>query len=82
MTDNLFIICDGMYARHQKSTNNEYQVTSFGEKESPSLQILHYLYDWLTFVFDRGLEKKKFKVLMPALKDKRKELRAEESKSV
>jgi hypothetical protein len=23
--DNLFLICDGTYARHQKSTNNEYQ---------------------------------------------------------
>ncbi|XP_036143574.1 uncharacterized protein LOC118645866 isoform X2 [Monomorium pharaonis] len=34
--DNLFLICDGTYARHQKSTNNEYQKKSFsGQKKVP-----------------------------------------------
>ncbi|EZA55469.1 hypothetical protein X777_04750 [Ooceraea biroi] len=34
--DNLFLICDGTYARHQKSTNIEYQRKSFsGQKKVP-----------------------------------------------
>jgi len=36
VNDNLFLICDGTYARHQKSTNNEYQRKSFsGQKKVP-----------------------------------------------
>ena len=32
----LFLICDGTYARHQKSTNNEYQMKSYsGQKKVP-----------------------------------------------
>lgn len=34
--DQLFLICDGTYARHQKSTNNEYQRKSYsGQKKVP-----------------------------------------------
>lgn len=34
--DNLILICDGTYARHQKCTNNEYQRKSFsGQKKVP-----------------------------------------------
>lgn len=34
--DKLFLICDGTYARHQKSTNNEYQRKSYsGQKKVP-----------------------------------------------
>jgi len=122
--DNLFLICDGTYARHQKSTNNEYQRKSFsGQKKVPLCKPFTicttdgYIVDMLgpyfanqndaeilkniiqdpnglyklllkgdTFVLDRGfrdivddLEKKKFKVLMPALKGKRKQLSTKES---
>ena len=36
VSNNIFIICDGTYARHQKSTNNEYQRKSFsGQKKVP-----------------------------------------------
>ena len=34
--DKLMLICDGTYARHQKSSNNEYQRKSFsGQKKTP-----------------------------------------------
>ena len=36
LNGNLFLICDGTYARHQKSTNNEYQRKSYsGQKKVP-----------------------------------------------
>lgn len=118
--DKLFLICDGTYARHQKSTNNEYQRKSFsGQKKVPlckpfticttdgfvvdmlgpylanqnDAQILESIIDdheslpkilneGDIFVLDRGfrdikgkLEEKKFQVLMPALKGKRKQLK-------
>ncbi|KYN04658.1 hypothetical protein ALC62_04469 [Cyphomyrmex costatus] len=93
--DNLFLICDGTYARHQKSTNNEYQRKSFsGQKKVPLCKpftiypngLSKFLTEGDTFVLDRGfrdikdaLEKKKFTVLMPALKGKRKQLSTKES---
>lgn len=122
--DNLFLIYDGTYARHQKSTNNDYQRKSFsGQKKVPLCKPFTicttdgYVVDILgpylanqndadilkiimqdpngltkflkkndTFVLDRGfrdivnyLEEKNFKVLMPALKGKRKQLTTEES---
>ncbi|XP_011873641.1 PREDICTED: uncharacterized protein LOC105565230, partial [Vollenhovia emeryi] len=122
--DNLFLIYDGTYARHQKSTNNEYQRKSFsGQKKVPLCKPFTicttdgYVVDMLgpylanqndaeilktiiqdpnglckflkkndTFVLDRGfrdivndLEENNFKVLMPALKGKRKQLTTEES---
>ncbi|KMQ84444.1 hypothetical protein RF55_17732, partial [Lasius niger] len=120
--ENMFLICDGTYARHQKSTNSEYQRKSFsGQKKVPLckpfticatdgyvvdmvflanqndadiLKIImedpnglsKFLKEGDTFVLDRGfrdiksdLEEKKFKVLMPALKGKRKQLTTEES---
>lgn len=122
--DKLFLICDGTYARHQKSTNNEYQRKSFsGQKKVPlckpfticttdgfvvdmlgpffanqnDAQILEsiledpeslskVLNEGDIFILDRGfrdikdkLEEKNFRVLMPALKGKRKQLTTEES---
>lgn len=122
--DNLILIYDGTYARHQKSTNNEYQRKSFsGQKKVPLCKPFTicttdgYIVDMLgpylanendanilkdiiensndlcrilerndVFVLDRGfrdvkkdLEEKHFKVLMPALKGKRKQLSTEES---
>ena len=36
INNKLFLICDGTYARHQKSTNNEYQMKSYsGQKKVP-----------------------------------------------
>ena len=35
--DQLFLICDGMYARHQKSTNDEYQRKSYSGQEKVPL---------------------------------------------
>ena len=41
VSDNLFIICDGTYTRHEKSTNNEYQRKSFsGQKKVPLCKLL------------------------------------------
>ncbi|KMQ84861.1 hypothetical protein RF55_16997, partial [Lasius niger] len=124
VNDNFFIICDGTYARHQKSTNNEYQRKSFsGQKKVPLCKPFTlcttdgYIVDMLgpylanqndaeilksviedpnslrkflkegdIFVLDRGfrdvkdiLGKENFRVLMPALKGKRKQLSTEES---
>ena len=123
-SDHLFIICDGMYARHQKNTNKEYQRKSFsGQKEVPlckpftictndcfaidmlgsypankndaeilknSLEdsngLRNFFKEGDTFVLYRGysdivcnLEETKFKVLMPALNGKGRQLTAEES---
>ena len=122
--DQLFLICDGTYARHQKSTNNEYQRKSYsGQKKVPLCKpfticttdgyIVEMLGPYLAnqndadilksvfedpnglrtflkegdiFVLDRGfrdikekLEEENFKVLMPALKEKRKQLSTKES---
>ncbi|RYA67953.1 hypothetical protein DD595_25825, partial [Enterobacter cloacae complex sp. 4DZ3-17B2] len=122
--DKLFLICDGTYARHQKSSNNDYQRKSYsGQKKVPlckpfticttdgyvvdiagpflanqnDAQILETILEnpeglsklvneGDVFVLDRGfrdvkekLEEKKCRVLMPALKGKRKQLTAEES---
>ena len=34
LNENLFLICDGTYARHQKSSNNEYEKkTHSGQKK-------------------------------------------------
>lgn len=122
--ENLFLICDGTYARHQKSTNNEYQKKSFsGQKKTPLCKpfticttdgyivdmlgpypanendatilknvledpngLIRFLKEGDIFVLDRGfrdvksyIEEKNFKVLMPALKGKRKQLITEES---
>lgn len=119
VNDNLFLICDGTYARHQKSTNNEYERKSFsGQKKVPlckpftlyttdgyivdmlgpyfanqndaeilksviedSNSLRKFLKEGDIFVLDRGfrdikdiLEKENFRVLMPALKGKRKQL--------
>ncbi|XP_011251810.2 uncharacterized protein LOC105248620 [Camponotus floridanus] len=123
INDNLFLICDGTYARHQKSTNNEYQRKSFsGQKKVPLCKPFTlcttdgYIVDMLgpylanqndaeilksviedpnslrkflkegnIFVLDRGFRdikdilEKDFRVLMPALKGKRKQLSTEES---
>ncbi|GAB1860468.1 SWIM-type domain-containing protein [Camponotus japonicus] len=124
INNNLFLICDGTYVRHQKSTNNEYQRKSFsGQKKVPLCKPFTlcttdgYIVDMLgpylanqndaeilksviedpnslrkflkegdIFVLDRGfrdikdiLEKENFRVLMPALKGKRKQLSTEES---
>ena len=36
INNKLFLICDGTYAGHQKSTNNEYQMKSYsGQKKVP-----------------------------------------------
>ncbi|XP_018403017.1 PREDICTED: uncharacterized protein LOC108779943 [Cyphomyrmex costatus] len=124
VSDKLFVICDGTYARHQKSANNEFQRKSFsGQKKVPlckpfticttdgfivdmlgpypanlnDAEILKMLLkdpeglcklleegDYA--VLDRGfrdvkndLEDKNIKVLMPALKGKRKQLTTKES---
>ncbi|XP_025265235.1 uncharacterized protein LOC112638210 [Camponotus floridanus] len=123
INDNLFLICDGTYAHHQKSTNNEYQRKSFsGQKKVPLCKPFTlcttdgYIVDMLgpylanqndaeilksviedpnslrkflkegdIFVLDRGFRdikdilEKDFRVLMPALKGKRKQLSTEES---
>lgn len=118
------LICDGTYARHQKSTNNEFQRKSFsGQKKVPlckpfticttdgyvvdmlgpypanvnDAEILKTLLQGSNSLFklwkeddyavlDRGfrdvkaeMELKKIKVLMPALKGKRKQLTTNES---
>ena len=124
INNKLFLICDGTYARHQESTNNEYQMKSYsGQKKVPlckpfticttdgfivdmlgpylanqnDAEILksvvedphglrRFLKEGDVFVLDRGfrdvkekLEEQNFKVLMPALKGKRKQLSADES---
>ena len=43
-TDELMLICDGTYSRHQKSSNNEYQRKSYlGQKKVSLMQ--YYLYN-------------------------------------
>ena len=37
VSDDLFVICDGTYARHLKSTNNEYQRKYFSWRKKVSL---------------------------------------------
>lgn len=123
-SDKLFLIFDGTYARHKKSSNNDYQRKSYsGQKKVPlckpfticttdgyvvdmagpflanqnDAQILDIILsdpEGLSklikkediFVLDRGvrdikkkLEETEFRVLMPALKGKRKQLTTEES---
>ena len=121
----MLLIYDDTHARHQKSTNNEYQRKYFSlqkrvplSKPSTICTTDGYVVDMLgpypanqndadivktiiedpnglckflrtndVFVLDRGfrdavrgLEEKNFKVLIPALKSKRKKLSTEESK--
>ncbi|XP_068993908.1 uncharacterized protein [Neodiprion pinetum] len=97
LKDQLVLIFDGTYIRHQKSTNNNYQRKSYSGQEKVPLckpftictmngyivemegpfyatqndaEIVVYLYQ---------LEKRKYKVLMPALKGQRSQLTTEES---
>ncbi|KAL6431970.1 hypothetical protein ACFW04_007420 [Cataglyphis niger] len=77
--EHLFLICDGTYVRHQKSSNNEFQRKTYsGQKK------LWKENDIL--VLDRGfrdmkdkLELKKIRVLMHALKEKCKQLTTKKS---
>lgn len=122
--DSLILICDGTYARHQKSTNNEYQRKSFSGQKKTALckpfticttdghivdmlgpydanmndaQIMiHILTDpnglckllqpGDIFVLDRGfrdvvdlIKSKGYRVMMPALKGKQKQLTTKEA---
>lgn len=122
--DCLFIICDGTYLRHEKSSNNAYQRKAYsGQKKTPLCKpftictsngfvidlegpfeanlndaeilrlllgdpngLITILKKGDVFILDRGfrdvvpfLEEKGFKVLMPALKGKRKQLTCKES---
>ena len=48
LNEKLFLICDGTYARHQKSSNNEYileEILLWAE-EGSSLWTFHYLHNW------------------------------------
>lgn len=121
--EHLFLICDGTYARHQKSSNNEFQKKTYsGQKKVPLCKPFTicttdgYVIDMLgpypanlndaeilrtllqdpnglckllkendIMILDRGfrdvkaeLELKKIRVLMPALKGKRKQLTTKE----
>lgn len=122
--DKLILICDGTYARHQKSTNYKYQRKSFSSQKKVPLckpfticttdgyvvdmpgpylanvnnaEIMKTIIDQPNglcnlmrpddiFILDRGfrdvkshLEAKRFRVLIPALKGKRKQLTTTES---
>lgn len=124
LNDKLILICDGTCARHEKSSNNEYQRKSYsGQKKVPLCKpfticttdgyivdmlgpyyanqndatimrdiidnpdgICHLLEPGEAFVVDRAfrdvkeyLERKNYKVLMPALKGKRNQLTTAES---
>lgn len=126
INNELALVCDGTYLRHQKSTNNEYQRKSYsGQKKVPLCKpfticttngyivdimgpyyatqndalimkeimsddngLVQILNEGDLFFVDRGfrdvasfLEEKNYKVLMPALKGKQKQLTAAESNS-